>query len=122
MKPIALVAPEFVTLTKEAYLVREEYVKQLRDAGAIVLGAGHTRKAKEYARFADALLLPDGSAPVHASRYGQYDKTFQDAMKSMTTWDDMDVALCKAFWRRASRYWGSDAARISSILYFIPNR
>ena len=97
MKPIVLVAPEFVTLTKEAYLVREEYVKQLRDAGAIVLGAGHMRKAKEYARFADALLLPDGSAPVHSSRYGQYDKTFQDAMKSMTTWDDMDVALCKAF-------------------------
>lgn len=102
MKPIILIAPEHVTLDKgEALLVREEYVEPFREAGAVVLGAGCCKKAEEYAKYADALVL-SGGCDVHSSRYGQYDRTFQELMRSDTKRDDMDFALCRAF-RKAGK-------------------
>ncbi len=97
MKPIVLIAPEHVPMAKgEALLVREAYVKQVRMAGGIAIGAGQVKLAEDYASYADALILPGGD-DIHSSRYGSYDKTMDQAMRANTGWDDLDFALCRAF-------------------------
>jgi gamma-glutamyl-gamma-aminobutyrate hydrolase PuuD len=72
--------------------------------GFIVFSPASPRFADEYAEFAEALVLSDG-ADIHVARFHGSGKSeiytdYQPMMKLVTSRDDLEFALLKAFRRR----------------------